>query len=302
MIHTLDLQFQRPRTIAAYLVETGAGPALVETGPESTYQQLRSELQERGVTPADLRAVFVSHIHLDHSGAAWRLVADGAPVVYVHPRGAPHLVNPSRLWESASRIYGDQMEKLWGRSGSVPEDRVRAVEDGESVSVGEARFLALDTPGHAGHHHAWVLDGVVFSGDVGGVRIGGGPVVPPFPPPEINLELWKTSLDRLRALGASEIRPTHFGAYDDVDAHLDDLEDRMFRWAEEVLEWMREGHDESGMTRRFETLVREELLGADMDMSEDALAEYEIADPAWMSIPGLVRYWQKTHPERLASV
>lgn len=298
MIHTLDLRFGRPRTIAAYLVETSAGPVLVETGPESTYPRLKEALAEHGVSPADLQAVFVSHIHLDHAGAAWRLVADGAPVVYVHPRGAPHLVDPSRLWESASRIYGDQMEKLWGRSGPVPQDRVRAVEDGEEVAVGASRFLALDTPGHAGHHHAWVTDGVIFSGDVGGVRIGGGPVVPPFPPPEIHLERWKASLDRLRGLGAAEIRPTHFGAYADVAAHLDDLEDRMFRWAERVLGWMREGLDEEAMIPRFEELVAGELRAAGLD--EEALAEYEIADPAWMSVPGLVRYWRKVHPERVA--
>ena len=297
MIHTLDLQFMRPRTIAAYLVETSAGPVLVETGPESTYARLKAALAERGVLPADLQAVFVSHIHLDHAGAAWRLAADGAPVVYVHPKGAPHLVDPSRLWESASRIYGDQMEKLWGRSGPVPEARVRAVEDGEEVRVGDARFLALDTPGHAGHHHAWVTDGVVFSGDVGGVRIGGGPVVPPFPPPEIHLELWKASLDRLRSLEAAEIRPTHFGAYTDVAAHLDDLEDRMFRWAERVLDWMREGLGEEAMIARFQELVEGELRAAGLD--EEALEEYEIADPAWMSIPGLARYWRKVHPERL---
>ncbi len=297
MIHTLDLQFMRPRTIAAYLVETSAGPVLAETGPESTYPHLKAALAERGVLPADLQAVFVSHIHLDHAGAAWRLVADGAPVVYVHPKGAPHLVDPSRLWESASRIYGDQMEKLWGRSGSVPAARVRAVEDGEEVRVGDARFLALDTPGHAGHHHAWLTDGVIFSGDVGGVRIGGGPVVPPFPPPEIHLELWKASLDRLRSLGAAEIRPTHFGAYADVAAHLDDLEDRIFRWADRVLDWMRAGLGEEAMIARFQELVEGELRAAGLD--EEALEEYEIADPAWMSIPGLARYWRKVHPERL---
>ncbi|WP_457629000.1 MBL fold metallo-hydrolase [Oceanithermus sp.] len=297
MIHTLDLQFMRPRTIAAYLVETSAGPVLVETGPESTYPHLKAALAERGVLPADLQAVFVSHIHLDHAGAAWRLVADGAPVVYVHPKGAPHLIDPSRLWESASRIYGDQMEKLWGRSGSVPAARVRAAEDGEEVRVGDARFLALDTPGHAGHHHAWLTDGVIFSGDVGGVRIGGGPVVPPFPPPEIHLELWKASLDRLRSLGAAEIRPTHFGAYADVAAHLDDLEDRIFRWADRVLDWMRAGLGEEAMIARFQELVEGELRAAGLD--EEALEEYEIADPAWMSISGLARYWRKVHPERL---
>jgi len=297
MVQTLDLEFIRPRTIAAYLVSTAAGPVLVETGPESVYENLKKKLAAHGVEPADLRAVFVSHIHLDHSGAAWRLVADGAPVVYVHPRGAPHLVDPSRLWESAGRIYKDKMEELWGRPGRIPAEKVRAVEHGERVAVGKAEFWAIDTPGHAGHHHAWFHEGTLFSGDVGGVRIGKGPVVPPFPPPEINLEAWADSILKMRALEADEIRPTHFGAFTDVSSHLDDLEERMYRWAETVLGWMREGAGEEEMIRRFAAVEKEELEAC--GLGEEEQAEYEIADPAWMSIPGLARYWRKYHPERL---
>lgn len=297
MVETLDLNFIRPRTIAAYLVETAAGPVLVETGPESVYENLKAELARRGLEPADLAGVFVSHIHLDHSGAAWRLVADGAPVVYVHPKGAPHLVDPQRLWESAGRIYKDRMEELWGRPGPVPAEKVRAVGHGERVPVGSGEFWAIETPGHAGHHHAWFYEGVLFSGDVGGVRIGRGPVVPPFPPPEINLEAWADSILKMRALQASQIRPTHFGAYEDVQEHLDDLEERMYRWAGVVLEWLRQGLGEEEMIRRFAAMERAELEERGLDEGE--MEEYEIADPAWMSIPGLARYWRKFHPERL---
>jgi glyoxylase-like metal-dependent hydrolase (beta-lactamase superfamily II) len=297
MVETLDLDFIRPRTIASYLVTTSAGPVLVETGPESVYDNLKKALAERGLEPADLAAVFVTHIHLDHSGAAWRLVEDGAPAIYVHPKGAPHLIDPSRLWESASRIYRDKMEELWGRPGAIPKDRVIAVEHGRRIKVGEREFWAIETPGHAGHHHAWFVDGVLFSGDVGGVRIGKGPVVPPFPPPEINLEAWADSILKMRALEPLEIRPTHFGAFSDVDAHLDELEERMYRWAEKVLDWMRAGMDEEEMVAGFAAMEEAELKARELDEGERE--EYEIADPAWMSIPGLTRYWSKFHPEFL---
>lgn len=297
MVETLDLNFIRPRTIASYLVTTKAGPVLVETGPESVYDNLKKALAERGFEPADLAAVFVTHIHLDHSGAAWRLVEDGAPVVYVHPKGAPHLVDPGRLWESASRIYKDKMEELWGRPGRIAADKVVAVEHGRRVEIGGRSFWAIETPGHAGHHHAWFVDGVLFSGDVGGVRIGRGPVVPPFPPPEIHLEAWADSILKMRALDAVEIRPTHFGAYGDVGEHLDDLEERMYRWAEAVLDWMRQELGDDELVARFAAMEREELAAHGVD--EGGQAEYEIADPAWMSIPGLSRYWSKFHPELL---
>ncbi len=297
MVETLDLNFIRPRTIASYLVATKAGPVLVETGPESVYENLKKALAERGFEPADLAAVFVSHIHLDHSGAAWRLVAEGAPVVYVHPKGAPHLVDPSRLWESASRIYQDKMEQLWGRPGRIPAEKVVAVEHGSRIEIGGLGFWAIETPGHAGHHHSWFADGVLFSGDVGGVRIGRGPVVPPFPPPEIHLEAWADSILKMRALEAEEIRPTHFGAFADVSEHLDDLEERMYRWAEAVLDWMRQGLSEDELVARFATMEKEELEA--YGLGEGEQAEYEIADPAWMSIPGLTRYWRKFHPELL---
>ncbi|WP_457636490.1 MBL fold metallo-hydrolase [Oceanithermus sp.] len=297
MVTTLDLNFIRPRTIASYLVSTSRGPVLIETGPESVYENLKSALATNGVKPPDLQAVFVTHIHLDHSGAAWRLMADGAPKVYVHPNGAAHLVDPARLWQSASRIYGNKMEELWGRPGSIPEEKVQPVEHGQRIKIGDVEFVAIDTPGHAGHHHSWYAGGVVFSGDVGGVRIGRGPVVPPFPPPEINLEAWADSILKLRALEAEEIRPTHFGAFRDVSAHLDDLEERMYRWAAVVLDWMREGLPEEEMIRRFAAMEQEELRQSGLD--ETGLEEYEIADPAWMSIPGLSRYWRKFHPERL---
>ena len=183
----LDLRFQgAERVIASFLLDSGEGPVLVETGPESCYPRLVEALRAEGVAPEEVRHVFVTHIHLDHAGAAWRLAELGA-TVYVHPRGAPHLVDPSRLLASAERIYGDQLKALWCEVRGSPEVRVRLLADGEVVALGGLEVQAVETPGHASHHHAYRVGDLVFTGDVAGVRIAPGPVLPPTPPPDIHL-------------------------------------------------------------------------------------------------------------------
>jgi glyoxylase-like metal-dependent hydrolase (beta-lactamase superfamily II) len=181
-VRVLDLQFGGAGTIASFLLASAVGPVLVETGPDSTYPALVRALREAGTRPEAVRHVLLTHIHLDHGGAAWRLAAPGA-MVYVHPVGAPHLAEPSKLFASAKKIYGDQMDSLWGRLEPIPVQRLRVVEDGEVLRIGDLAIEALHTPGHASHHVAYRLGGVLFTGDVGGVRIGAGPVVPPCPPP-----------------------------------------------------------------------------------------------------------------------
>ena len=175
----LDLRFQgAERVIASFLLDSGEGPVLVETGPESCYPRLVEALRAEGVAPEEVRHVFVTHIHLDHAGAAWRLAELGA-TVYVHPRGAPHLVDPSRLLASAERIYGDQLKALWGEVRGIPEERVRLLADGEVVALGGLEVQAVETPGHASHHHAYRVGDLVFTGDVAGGRIAPGLLGPP---------------------------------------------------------------------------------------------------------------------------
>lgn len=297
MVRVLDLQFQGAnRVIAGFLLETREGPILIETGPESTYPRLVAALEEAGFAPEEVRHVFVTHIHLDHAGAAWRFAELGARV-YVHPKGAPHLMDPSKLLASAERIYGDQLKPLWGELRGIPQDRLRALQDGEVVEVGGVKVQALETLGHAGHHHAYLVEGVVFAGDIAGVRIAPGPVLPPTPPPDIHLESWYASLDRLLALRPEALYLTHFGTYSDVEAHLLALREVLEAWAGWVLHRLKEGLSQEEMTRRFEAYWREGLARAGVD--EAGMRLYELADPPFMNLQGLVRYWQKHHPEAL---
>lgn len=296
-MRVLDLGFQGvERVIASFLLDTPVGPVLIETGPESTYARLEEGLRAHGVEPGAVRHVFVTHIHLDHAGAAWRLAELGA-TVYVHPKGAPHLVDPSRLLASAERIYGELLKPLWGELKGIPPERVRVLGDGEVVDLGGVRVQALETLGHASHHHAYLVDGVVFAGDIAGVRIAPGPVLPPTPPPDIHLESWYASLDRLLSLRPEALYLTHFGVYRDVEAHLLALRQALEDWAGWTLSRLREGLSQEEMTRRFEAYWREGLKRAGVD--EAGMRLYELADPPYMNLQGLVRYWQKHHPEAL---
>ncbi|ETN89325.1 MBL fold metallo-hydrolase [Thermus sp. NMX2.A1] len=297
MVKVLDLQFQGvEKVIASFLLQSREGPVLIETGPESTYARLEAALKQEGVHPKEVRHVFVTHIHLDHAGAAWRFAELGA-TVYVHPRGAPHLVDPSRLLASAERIYGAMLKPLWGELKGIPQERVRVLEDGEVVDLGGLRVQALETLGHASHHHAYLVDGLLFAGDIAGVRIGQGPVLPPTPPPDIHLESWYASLDRILALRPEVLYLTHFGPYRDVEAHLLALRGVLEEWAGWVLHRLKEGLSLEEMTERFEAYWRRGLEEAGV---EGGLAQlYALADPPTMNLQGLVRYWQKHHPEAL---
>ena len=225
-VHTLDLHFQgRPHTIASYLVIGPDGPVLVETGPHSTFGELTRGLANHGFLPADIKHVLVSHIHLDHAGAAGWLAREGAHI-YVHHVGAPHLIDPTKLMTSATRIYGDKMDTLWGEVLPIPAGQVTSLEDGNKVNAGGLTFTALDTPGHAYHHHVFLLGELAFVGDAAGIQLPGRPFVDlPSPPPEFNLELWQQTIDRLLTLSVTAIYPTHFGRVDNWQQHLQGLRD-----------------------------------------------------------------------------
>jgi glyoxylase-like metal-dependent hydrolase (beta-lactamase superfamily II) len=284
--------------IASFVLETKEGPVLFGTGPESRFSVLLDGLNALGYAAPDVKHVFVTHIHLDHAGAAWRMAERGA-TIYVHPKGAPHLVDPSRLWASASRIYGEQMETLWGQMGHVPEGQIEVVQDGQVIQIGEVRIQALETPGHAYHHHAYLIGDVLMGGDVTGVKIGRGPVLPPCPPPEIHIELWRESLARLRQLNLRQIYLTYFGLVEDVGPHLDALEVRLLEWADWIKQKLKSGLTREQMVLEFEAHVAATLRAA--GLSQEEVQEYELADPSWMSVDGLVRYWNKHHPEEVVS-
>jgi glyoxylase-like metal-dependent hydrolase (beta-lactamase superfamily II) len=300
VIHVLDTeQLGRPGIIAATAVETSDGLLLFDTGPESTFANIAQQLQEAGFTANDVRHVFLSHIHFDHAGAAWRFARLGAQI-YVHPRGAPHLIDPSRLIDSATRIYGDEMEKLWGQFAPIAEESVTVVHDMDIVRLGSLEVRAIATPGHASHHHIYQWEDNVFGGDVAGVRLGGGPPIPPFVPPELHIESWQESIEKIRALQAKKLYLPHFGPVEgSISAHLDALSERIDRWAIWFRDRIRAGLGEDQLVPAFAECLADELRkdGA----TEDEIRDYECADPSFMAVGGAVRYWQKYHPDAVSN-
>ncbi|GAB4409114.1 MAG: MBL fold metallo-hydrolase [Bacteroidia bacterium] len=290
MIHILDLHFQADRTIAAFAVETQDGLVLIECGPHSVYPHLLAGLNRLGYQPADVRHVLLSHIHFDHAGAAWALAREGA-TIHVHPAGYKHLQNPGRLYASAQRIYGDQMDVLWGAMHGIDEEKLKSVPDEAEISCGEVTFKAWYTPGHASHHIAWQMGGVLFTGDVAGCRIDGGPVSPPCPPPDIDIELWQASLERIRRIDPEMLYLTHYGKIEAVAEHLAKLEQTLLDWAAWMHPHAVAGTDAAAITPDFQAYAGQQLRLAGLD--DVAIARYEAANPAWMSVAGLLRYWAK---------
>ena len=294
---TLDLYFQdRPHTIAAYLLPHADGVALVETGPGSTVPMLQAQLADHGLTPADISEVLLTHIHLDHTGAAGHLAQHGA-TIYAHRIGVPHLADPTKLLASARRIYGDDMNQLWGEMHPVPENQLVALSDEDTVSLGDREALALDTPGHASHHMSYVVGDICFTGDVGGVRLPDETYVElPLAPPEIHLDHWRESLSRLRTAtdrhNIAHLAPTHFGIHDDVSAHLDRLEEEIDAadvWSADTLPGMVE--DDEALCDAVTEWMHDRATANGVD--EETWSRYEVANPSWMAALGLKRYWKK---------
>lgn len=291
MIKTIDLNFcGQPKTIGAFLYETSAGPILFETGPYSAFKALCEGIEAHGYAPEDIKHVFVTHVHLDHAGAAWAFAKMGAKI-YTHPLGKPHLVDPSRLLDSATRIYQDKMDSLWGIMHPIAKPLVVSMKDAEMRTIGDTTIRAWHTPGHATHHVAFQVNRELVTGDVAGVKISGGPVVPPCPPPDIDLEDWFYSIRRMKALDLNRIHLTHFGSVVNIHGHLAELEKKLKDWSE----WMRPFAEDQTPKEKviplFEEYVSSQLREAGLD--DETIKAYEKANPAWMSVVGLTRFWTK---------
>ena len=297
-VHIHDTrQLGRSGIIAVTALETNDGVVLFDTGPESTFNNVVVDLRKAGFGPEDVRHVFLSHIHFDHAGAAWRFAELGA-TVYVHPRGAPHLVDPTKLIESATRIFGGHMERLWGRIAPVPTERLRILQDMEIVRVSPFEIRAIATPGHASHHHVYHWEDNVFGGDIAGVRIGSGPPIPPFVPPELHIESWLESIHKIRALNAANLYLPHFGKVKgSVPDHLDALEERVNCWSEWFRDKIRAGEDEPQLIPEFADYEHIDLRA--WGASGEDVEGYEAADPSYMAVTAALRYWQKYHPDAL---
>lgn len=288
-VQVLDLNFQSEESIAAFLVPSREGLVLIETGPESTWQHLEQGVRDCGYKVADIKHVLLTHIHFDHAGAAWKLAEKGA-TIYVHPSGLPHLADPEKLWNSASQIYGDAMERLWGKMKPISTDRLKAVDDGDKIQIGELEFTVWYTPGHAVHHNAYQLGEVIFTGDVAGVKIEDGPIQPPCPPPDINIDLWLQSIQKLKALHPSALYLTHFGKQEKVQELLYDLEQVLKDWSNFILPYFQQAVPQEEVVPLFEAYTQGKLTAAGLNQHE--LLRYQYANPAFMSVTGLYRYWK----------
>jgi glyoxylase-like metal-dependent hydrolase (beta-lactamase superfamily II) len=278
-LEPIDLHHQgAERVIGSYLLETADGPALFDCGPSICLDRLKDGLHQRGLELTDLRHLLLSHIHLDHAGAAGVLVREHPGLtVHVSEIGAPHLVDPTRLEASARRLYGDTFDALWGELAPIPRGNVEIV--GEQVLGLEC----FKTPGHASHHVSYVhSDGTLYAGDAAGVRLQPDRLVfPPTPPPEFDLEAWTRTLDEIERRSPARLALIHFGVADDTARHLAELRERLHRWVDRV----GRGLDED----EFSRMVRQELLAegvADVDA-------YDRTMPFWQSYAGLKRFWEK---------
>ena len=302
-IEIIDLDFMNTgQVIASFLLlgEEGASAALVETGPTNCLDRLTAGLKDRGVSYEDVRQVYLTHIHLDHAGASGHLsgVLPNA-TFYVHEIGYPHLADPSKLVKSATRIYGERMEELWGEARPVPEDRIKVLKDGEETETAGGVLVAHDTPGHAYHHLAYLEpgSGALFTGDVAGIRLPGQSYVrPPTPPPEIDVEAWVQSINYIRQIDPASLWPTHFGTYQDVGRHLGELEQRLQDWLLFVEGQMEDGADREEISDQLKAKGDAEMLaeGSDITQSE----RYDLAGTYNMLTDGLMRYATRQREKR----
>lgn len=260
------------RTVGAYLLDTSEGLSLFDCGPTTCIPALRAGLAERGHELGDVRNLLLSHIHLDHAGAAGVLVREHPGLtVWVSPVGAPHLADPSRLERSARRLYGEAFDGLWGELAPVPEENIRQAE---SRAAGLEVFPA---PGHASHHVCYFDGSTVYAGDAAGVRIQPSrSVLPPTPPPDVDVEAWYRTLEQIEQREPDALALIHFGLATDVSRHLAELRERLATWAQRV----EEGADEEGF-----------VAAAKADLPEGEGDAYDRAMPFWQSFQGLRRYW-----------
>jgi glyoxylase-like metal-dependent hydrolase (beta-lactamase superfamily II) len=290
-----DLNFLGiPRVIATAVLHGPGGVALVDPGPSSTLPELRAVLKTAGIAMSDVRALLLTHIHLDHAGAAGTLVKENPSMrVFVHEKGAPHMAEPEKLIASATRLYGADMDRLWGEFLPVPKESMTILRGGERIRAGSRELEVIETPGHASHHVSYlVVDaGVAMVGDTAGVRLREGSfVLPPTPPPDVDVELWRGSLKRIGAWHADTLFITHFGPASPVEPHLTELEDHL-EWTSGLAKasLAREGTDEEReqwFTDQVRTVLRRKA-------GTNEAPAYEVAGRFDLNWRGLARYWRK---------
>jgi glyoxylase-like metal-dependent hydrolase (beta-lactamase superfamily II) len=290
-----DLNFMDlPRIIAAGVVHGAGGVALVDPGPTSTLPRLRSALATAGLSLDDITTILLTHIHLDHAGATGTLVRERPRIrVYVHEKGAPHMANPGKLLASATRLYGDAMGRLWGEVLPVPASSMDVLQGGERIVVGTRTFDVEYTPGHASHHVSFFdrESGIAFVGDTGGVRLmAGGFVMPPTPPPDVDLDAWHRSLGLIDRWRPETLFLTHFGPSTPVGTHLSALRDHIALTGRLVKRSLARDGADADREAWFADELRGELTRR---MNAADAHAYEVAGRFDLNWRGLARYWRK---------
>jgi|KBSSwiStaDraftv2_1062776.scaffolds.fasta_scaffold64665_2 glyoxylase-like metal-dependent hydrolase (beta-lactamase superfamily II) len=293
----VDLHFRgSPHVIATAVISSAGGVALVDPGPASCLDTLELRLNGLGIRFADVTHILLTHVHLDHGGSTGTLVRRYPWLkVFVHQRGTPHLVEPTRLVRSATRLWGEQMHALWGEVAPVPASNIVTLDLSTEATRIEAAGRTLDvryTPGHAAHHVSFFdrSSGVAFVGDVAGVRVTGHYVRPPTPPPDIDVELWIESAARVEAWDPDTLFLTHFGPSSPVRPHMQSFVENL----QVAAEWVRRSLTEPGTddekARRYAEFVDRELQ---RHLSDAEILPHRVGAPFEVSWLGLARYWRK---------
>ncbi|MBL0690909.1 MAG: MBL fold metallo-hydrolase [SAR324 cluster bacterium] len=287
----LDVSIRnQAKTIGSYLIRSGDRNILIDCGPESQFNNLEQQLKKLSLSPQDITDVLLTHIHLDHAGAAWRFAELGANI-YLHPIGQIHMIDPSRFLASAKMIYEDTMD-IWGDLKPIAPNKLRVVEDNQVLKIGNLSIEALFTPGHAKHHISWMIDDHIFSGDICGCRFpNGGPVVAPTPPPDLDFILWEKSIKIIQQKKPKALCLTHYGIFTDVDAHLAKLrEDLVFiekfskQLADKKIDLASIGQNTPPEIEN--ALLAQTKVGELYDF-------YQVMAPTWMNVQGMIHYWNK---------
>jgi glyoxylase-like metal-dependent hydrolase (beta-lactamase superfamily II) len=292
----VDLRFLgKPGIIATAVLHGRSGVALVDPGPSTSLENLRRALREKGFEVEDVRQLLLTHIHLDHAGATGSLVRENPSIeVFVHERGAPHMANPERLLQSAGRLYGQDMGPLWGEFLPVPVAQLRPLKGGETLDAGGRELHVAYTPGHASHHVSYFdrASSVAFVGDTAGIRrVGGSYVMPPTPPPDVDLEAWKESEARILAWHPDVLFLTHFGPFHGARLQFQQLRDNIDAWSHIVKRLIAdESVDEVQRQQSFVGQAGQQLRRAVGDAEADHYSRAGRLDYSWQ---GLARYWRK---------
>src|SRR5688572_1166141 len=294
----IDLQFRgSPRVIATALLNGPDGLTLIDPGPTSCLPALEAGLRDRGLSLREVRTLLLTHVHLDHAGATGTIVERVPDIrVYVHERGATHMIDPEKLLASVTRLYGDQMDAIWGAFQPVPASQVTALAGGERLEIGSTSIRVAYTPGHAKHHVSYLDErsGTAYVGDTGGIRVTGDYLLAPTPPPDIDIEAWQESVNTIDAWQPVALFLTHFGPVTPARAHLARFRTTLTRQAEAVRQALLAGGHEEAQIRAFVDRMQAEARAA---LPEREARAIELAAPFDQLWQGLARYWRKRNNE-----